>query len=318
MKRVVVGFLVCMAGLCNGGEIPDLLISGYGSGATLIQGGEPVWNFRKGAMPCQDAWQLADGTFLVPKSDTVRILTRDNKELWKYQGETPASMTTPPTDPKRLKKWKPRKLEIHSCQPLPGGKVLITEGLYGRFIEVDSKGEIVKIVKPEGEKANNHMFNRVVRKTKQGTYVATLTHDRVGEFDANGKMLRMVTQQTTEGSGIKWGHVHGLAVLDNGNWLIGTGAGACFFEIDKNDKIVWKLTPQDLPQMKVTYAAGAHRLKDGTTVVSVFRNEHPVFAVSRDKKVLWKLPKGKKYINGITNVQVLNESGNPANFELQK
>ncbi len=303
------------------GEIPDLLVSSYGGGATLLEDGRPVWNFGRGVKPCQDAWLLADGNFLIPTGDIVQIVTPENEVVWSYQGETPASLTTKPSDPEKARKWKPKRLEIHSCQPLPEGHVLITECGQGRFVEVNRAGRVVNVIRPEGERADNHGFNRVVRKTKQGTYVATLANDRVGEFDADGRPIRMIDSSTTETAGIKWGHVHGLAVLKNGNWLIGTGYGAMFFEITPENEVVWSLKPEDVPEIGLKYAAGCQRLKDGTTVLTSFsKSKYQVFAVNEAKEVVWKwkAPQDPKGLSGVTQVQVLDESGDPARFQLQK
>ncbi len=49
----------------------------------------------------------------------------------------------------------------------------------------------------------------------------------------------------------------------------------------------WNLTRDDVPAMQFTYAAGCQRLPDGTTVVAAYHSGTPIFAVSRDKKVLW-------------------------------
>lgn len=303
-KNVQIALSLIAAGLCHGAEVPDMLVSGYGSGATLVRSGQPAWNYGNGNGPCQDAWQLADGNYLIPTSDTVQMVTPGKQTLWKYQGKTPAGLTTPPKNPAKLKRWKPGKLEIHSCQPLPNGNVLIAEGSYARLIEVDQSGAVVKTIEIKDAKPNNHLFNRMVRKTKQGTYVVVLSaSDRVSEYDGTGALLRSVTPETTASEGIKWGHVHGLAVLENGNWLIGTGRGATFFEIDKNDKVVWKLTPADVPEIKLSYAAGLQRLDDGTTVLAAFRSGCQVFAVDKENNVLWKWKSAEA--RDITHVQVL-------------
>ena len=124
--------------------IPDMLISSYSGGASLVKNGAVVWNFGRGKGVCQDAWMLADGNYLIPTGDTVQIVTPDNKIIWKHQEETPANLTTPPTDPKKLNKWKPRTAEIHSCQPLPNGDMMVVEGAHARVLEVNKAGEIVK------------------------------------------------------------------------------------------------------------------------------------------------------------------------------
>jgi len=314
LKKLLCGVSVGMA-VCSA-QAQDMLVSSYGGGASFVKDGKMEWTFGYQKGVCQDSWVLADDTILVPIGDTVQIVNKDKEVLWKYQGVTPPHFSRKPKN--APKHWHPRKLEIHTCQPLPDGSVMIVEGQYARVIEVDKTGKIVKEVKFEGERGHNHNFTRIVRKTKQGTYVATLNRDRVGEFDGNGKKLRMIDKTTTPD--ITWKHVHGLTVLENGNWLIGTGFGATFFEIDKDNNVVWSVKPEDVPEIGLKYAAGMQRLKDGTTVFASFISNYQVFAVNKEKKVLWKWqgPKNPKHARGITNVQMINEKGNPALFELQK
>ena len=77
------------------------------------------------------------------------------------------------------------------------------------------------------------------------------------------------------------------------------------------------LKPEDVPEIGLKYAAGMQRLKDGTTVLTAFTSGFTLFAVNKEKKVLWKWNPSKKkgYAKRLTNVQVLEESGDPVNFE---
>ena len=72
----------------------------------------------------QDVWRLANGNFLICYRNGAREVTRDNKTVWEYKA--------------------PDKVEVHACQPLKDGRVLIAEGGTARLIEVDRDGKIVK------------------------------------------------------------------------------------------------------------------------------------------------------------------------------
>ena len=110
------------------------------------------------------------------------------------------------------------------------------------------------------------------------------------------------------GENIKWSaalgsETYSTPVVAGGNWLIGTSYGATLFEIDKQDKVVWKLTPQDVPELGFAYAAAVDLLADGTIVVAAYSSKTPIFAIDKDKKVLWKYD--NRQIGAPTNVKVL-------------
>ena len=73
--------------------------------------------------------------------------------------------------------------------------------------------------------------------------------------------------------------------------------------IDKDNKIVWTLTPKDVPEIELMYAPGVDILADGTMVISGYHSKYPVFAVNRDKKILWKF--ASKDIGFPTNVRLI-------------
>ncbi len=265
---------------------PAMVLAGSSAGTVyIVEGGKTVWSYKMPGM-CQEAWVLENGNVLAAGGNKVMEITRDKKVVWTY--ESPAGTKT----------------ELHNCQPLPGGLVLIGEGGTGKILEVDRKtGAVKKEVKVE-VKGNAHKQMRSVRKTAAGTYViASPGESAVLEFDGTGKLLRKVGPENTKGTDIKWKEVHGLEIMPNGNWLVGTSYGACFFEIDKDNKIVWTLTPKDVPEIELMYAPGVDILADGTMVISGYHSKYPVFAVNRDKKILWKF--ASKDIGFPTNVRLI-------------
>ena len=128
---------------------------------------------------------------------------------------------------------------------------------------------------------------------------------RAIEVDENGKVLN-----TYPGGGY-------LALrLPNGNTLMSSGSertGADerrVIEVDPAGKVVWQLLYDELPGIKIGYAAGLQRLPNGNTLVcngNFHRNaEGPaIFEVTPDKKVVWQAPAGMPLF--VTSVMVLDK-----------
>jgi hypothetical protein len=251
--------------------VPAMLAASYNHNrAYLIEDGKVTWGY---AMPdsCQDAWFLADGHVLIAGGNrVVEAVPADNRVVWEYRSPEGA------------------ETEIHGCQPLADGAVLIGEGGLNRLIEVGRSGAIRREVKLKLP-GNAHRQMRIVRKTPRGTYVvACPAATAVFEFDAQGRTLRRIDPESTKAAGIPWRKAHGVEPLENGNLLISTSYGAHVFEIAPDDRIVWSLSPEDVPEIGMNYAAGCRRLPNGNTVCSAYTSTYPLFEVTPDKRVVWK------------------------------
>lgn len=275
-------------------DIPPMILAGSSTATVfIVEGGKTTWSYKMPGM-CQEAWVLENGNILAAGGNKVLEISRDKKVVWTY--ESPAGTKT----------------ELHNCQPLPGNLVLIGEGGTNKILEVDRKtGQVKKEVQVD-LKGNAHKQMRSVRKTAAGTYVvASPGESAVVEFNDKGERLRKVSADNTKGTDVKWKEVHGLEILPNGNWLVGTSYGSCFFEIDKDNKVVWTLTPQDVAEIGLSYAPGVDVRPDGTLVISGYHSKFPVFAVNRDKKILWKFAAGKDEIGFPTNVRLIAQPKSP-------
>ena len=256
------------------GQHPALLIASYSNNAAyIVAAGDDkvVWESPKMPGACQDAWLLPNNNVLLSGGNQVREITADQKVVWQYE----APKETP--------------VEIHNCQPMPGGGALIGEGGSCRLLELDNQGKITKEIKLSlGGNAHSHM--RQVRKTPAGTYLVTAAgENNIHEYDAQGKELRVLLGKDIEAQGVKWPIVHSAELLKNGNLLIGGAYNAPVIEVDPAGKIVWKLTAEDIPEIGFAYSAGCQRLPNGNTVVAAYTSKFPVFEVTAAKKVVWKL-----------------------------
>jgi len=224
--------------------------------------GKIEWEYP--ADQCTDAWMLANGNILMSftgEKRGVREVTPDKKVIWEYDTSS----------------------EVWGCQRLSTGNTLVAECTGKRLVEVDRNGEIVKTVAVEsGGKA--HMGMRHARKLAGGNYLVGLLDDKaVWEYDSSGKMIRQIKVPDLAFSMIR---------LENGNTLIGYRGGVV--EVDPKDKVVWHLTQEDLPDVKLYWICCIQRLPNGNTVVgNWFIHERrtdstPFFEVTPDKKVVWR------------------------------
>ena len=105
-------------------------------------------------------WVLNDG-------NGVKRVHPDGRIVWEYR-----SLLSPEEN------------EIHTCQPLENGNVLIAENGPSRVIEVDSQGQVVKETPIHSASDNSHMRFRMCRKLDDGGFVLVLSDEQViKEFD---------------------------------------------------------------------------------------------------------------------------------------
>jgi hypothetical protein len=232
--------------------------------------GKIEWEFA--ARNVQDIFMLSGGRVLFNTSRGAQIVrVKDKKVLWEYKFTG--------------------KGEIHSCQPLKNGNVLISVSGQSKIIEVDKDGKVAKEIefaKISKRASNGHMELRDSLKTTRGTYlVAFCLEGVIREFDADAKVIRTIKLDCIKSKGVS-----SLQELENGNIVVGGGYGHNVLEIDKNDKVVWSLTQDDIKGINLGYVATARRLKNGNTLVSLYHGSYAFFEVDKDKKIVWSIKGG--------------------------
>ncbi len=250
----------------------------------ISETGEIEWEYP--ADQCTDAWMLDSGNVLMSFTGEirgVREVTADKRIVWEYT-------TTG---------------EVWGCQRLPDGNTLVAECTAKRLIEVDRKGKIVKIV-PVKSGGNTHMGMRHARKLANGNYLVGLLDDKAArEYDSSGKMIREIKVPDVAFSVIR---------LDNGNTVIGYRGGV--IEVDPKDKVLWHLTQEDVPDVKLHWICCIQRLPNGNTVVGNWfihkrrTDSTPFFEVTPDKKVLWKVAMHERMFDP-ASIQILDVKGRP-------
>lgn len=251
------------------------------------------WEFS--SKMCQDVWLLPNGNYLVSHVRGAREVTREKQIVWEYAS--------------------PEGTEVHSCQPLSNGSVLVCEGgtkAEGdgspRLVEVAKDGSIQRRVPLKTAGPNPHMQFRSARKTPEGTYLVAQYADRlVREYGAEGKVLREFSTPKGCYAGVR---------LPNGNTLVSMGDGHRVVEIDSQDKVVWSVEENDLPGNPLRLAAGLQRLPNGNTLIFNWllhghaKSQPVLLEVTPDKKVVWQYENHQVFL-GAANGYALDVPSQP-------
>ncbi|MEO7600341.1 MAG: hypothetical protein ABIV50_15515 [Opitutus sp.] len=273
---------------------PFLCTDSNGNKVALVSvEGAVEWEFS--CKHPQDCWALANGNFLFCHEDGAIEMTRDHTIVWEYKAG-------PDT-------------QVHSCQPLPEGRVLIVENGPSRLIEVDRAGKIAKEIKltPPPARISVHDQFRGVRKTTGGHYlVCRKGEHRVEELDGEGMSLRLVDVP---------GDVHDALLLPDGHLLVTCGDGHKVVEYDEALRVVWELNEHDVPGNTLRLMAGVQRLPNGNTVFCNYLGhghvgEQPhLFELTRDKQVVWSFA-DHTHFKTINQIQLLDVPGDPSRGEI--
>ncbi len=248
--------------------------------------GKVEWEFST-PFP-QDVWKLPNGHFLFSNVRGVQEVSQDKTVVWEYKS--------------------PEGTEVHNCQPLPGGRVLICEGGSKRLMEIDRAGIVQKEFKVDTSVTSPHMQFRIARKLKNGHYlIAFVGEHLLRELDGDGKVVRTIPTPGDVFVGVR---------LPNGNTLIGCGDGHKVIEVDPKDKVVWSLDENEIPGIPLRFVADVQRLPNGDTVVCNWGGhghigQQPlIFEVTPDKQVVWKVEDNSQF-RTISSVQILDVRGDP-------
>ncbi|MAM45329.1 MAG: hypothetical protein CMJ91_01385 [Planctomycetes bacterium] len=241
-----------------------------------------------------DVWSLPNGETLFAWRRGVKVYDKNGKLDFEWKSSE-------------------KRDEIHTCQPLADGNILIAQNGPSRLIEINRKGEIVKKIPVRSRNDNLHMRFRMCRKLENGNYLCMVSCDNeIRELDSEGKTIRVIKGLP----GVRMAKAHAVMRLPNGNTLFSTGAGVTAVEVDKNDKVVWKLERKDLPEIKMGFMTGLNRLANGNTVICFYQGSHHVIEVTPRKKLVWKwrLPSQRT----VVSIQILDQEGDASKGQIFK
>ena len=255
-----------------------------GKVAEVSDDGSVVWEYACRAP--QDIWKLANGNVLFCHAGGAIELSPEKKIVWEYKA--------------------PEKTEVHACQPLADGRVMIVECGSSRLLELDREGKIAKEIKLTTNPAvTTHNQYRGARKLPNGHYLVCFKGEhKVVELDEKGTTVHELKVP---------GDVHEALRLSDGHLLVTCGDGHKVVEYDADDKPVWEINENDLPNNPLRLMAGCQRLANGNTLFCNylghgFIGKQPmIIEVTRDKKVVWEYANHKDF-KTINQIFDLNET----------
>lgn len=240
--------------------------------------GQVAWEYP--AEGARDVWMLPNGNILTTYRHGVMEVRRDRSLARHFHVEAPD--------------------QVASCQPLPGGVVLV--GIAGRcrLVEVNARGEIVWEMRLSTPERNPELQLGMCRKTPDGTYLVPFPGEgAVREYDARGKVVREFPPEPVPVCGVR---------LPDGNTLITTRG--LVTEYDREDRVVWELTQDDVPDITLGKLMGVRRLANGNTVVCNWPEKNTserqtvyILEVTPDKRVAWQV--SDDAIGPVADCQVL-------------
>jgi outer membrane protein assembly factor BamB len=304
MKPLLI--LIALLMLAGGawGEGHRLLVADYSTKRIAIvdSAGKIEWEYKIDDL--HDLQLLASGNVLFQTSMTrlVEVEPKSNSIVWEYDAQRMND------DGKRV--------EVHAFQRLADGRTMIAESGRGRIIEVNKQGQIVKLIRMKVDHPSTHSDTRLARKLENGNYLVAHEADgKVRECDEKGKVVweyevPLFGKPKKGGHGPEaWGNSLFCAIrLKNGNTLIATGNGHSVIEVTPAKEIVWQVTQDELPGIKLAWVTTLQLLGNGNIVIGNCHagKEHPqIVEITREKKVVWMWKDFEKFGNATSNSFVI-------------
>ncbi len=266
----------------------------YGGDKICLVDAEGKITWQHTATRPMDVWVLPGGNILFSHLHGAAEITRAKEVVWSY---TSAEGN-----------------EVHSCQPLPDGLVMVAESGPMQLVEVDRKGKVVKTVPLKTDEQRVHHQMRGARKLATGNYLVGQYGDGVvREYDPSGKIVREIPQEMAY-NGIR---------LPDGNTLIAAGDAHKLIEVDPQGKVVWEVGENDLPGNPLRFVAGLERLPNGNTLVCNWGGhghvgEQPqIVEITRGKEIVGEIFDFDQF-NTISGVFLLGLDQDPMRFEVMR
>jgi len=193
--------------------------------------------------------------------------------------------------------------QVFGCERLPNGNTLVAEQGPCRAVEVNPRGEVVRVTPLVTSHADPHLQVRNVHKLLNGNILAA--HEGEGavrEVDPEGKVVWEYVGVENAGDAQR---------LPNGNTLISCGTQKRVLEVTPGGEIAWEFTAADAPDLNITWVSSIQQLKSGNILVGNFlrgqegKGAH-AFEVTRDKKVVWRYD-DHRHVRSLTTVRALGE-----------
>lgn len=258
-----------------------------------------------------DIHRLENGHFLVQQGPAAiaEIDPATKRVVWSYDSATQNGNAG-------------KRVEVHSFQPLEGGRLMIAESGPARIIEIDRAGRLLKVIKLRVERPHPHTDTRLVRKLAGGNYLVCHESDgAVREYDGqSGQVVweyrvPLFDLQEKPGHGPEaFGNRCFAAVrLPSGNTLVATGNGHSVLEVSADRQIVWQLHQRDLPGITLAWVTTLEVLPNGHYVIGNCHagpgNPLLVELDPKTKRVVWAFDQFPVFGNNVSNSLFLDAPG---------
>jgi len=250
---------------------------------------ETVWEWPENT---RDGWMLPNGNLLlvitrVRNQHGGRLVevTRTGETVFRFDGTQD---------------------EINTCQPLPDGRILLTEaGKNPRLLEIDRQGKTQFELPLDCQTENIHLQSRMTRKLASGNYLVPLMGEKeVRELTPDGKIAWRAATRHWPFSALR---------LPDGNTLVSGTQAHEIFTFDGEGKEVDALSNEDLPGEPLHGLCGAQRLTSGNIVQVSYQvrdeGRAKINEISPDGRIVWSYWDDSPH--GAHHVQILTTNGKP-------
>ncbi len=179
--------------------------------------GNVVWSYSDGLEHPLAAQRLPNGNTLIGDAKLGKVIevTPGKKIVWTYSSPDIANM------------------RMRNSRRTPAGTTLIAVEAVAKIIEVDTSGKIIwQWQAPNGE---NRRAYQALRLPNGHTMISISDPGEVVEVDQAGKVVRSIAGAKQD---IQFGWASGMAVFEDGNWLISDYTGRRLVEVDPKGKVV--------------------------------------------------------------------------------
>jgi hypothetical protein len=296
----------------------------------LVRAGSVAWTYQVPIIDetngqsseLSDMHRLSNGDIVIAYKTGWRKIDSHGKTLYDYKCP---KITGDDGQDVLDERGRPLWSECHSAQPVAQDKVLFMQNgrpaklIIYNLVTATIEHEQIMHTQPVTTARSVHNQFRNVRLTPAGTYlIAHMDLNKVIEYDKDGNTLWSCDAP----------NVWHAARLANGHTLVSGNQHGYVREFDAQGKIVWELTRDDLPGIKINGIHQAIRRANGNTVfcnwtTRVNKADWPkivqVIEVTQDKKVVWALNEWTDPDLGPAScIQLLNEPGRAEAQELMR
>ena len=292
-----------------------LITQGNGRLAIVDRSGEVEWEMPWGGI--HDLHVLPDGHVMVQRGsgEVVEIDPSTREVVWSYDSRVMNGNRGTP-------------VEVHAFQPLPPNsdlnpsdewRLMIAESGPARIIEVDRDGVLQSVTPMTVRNPHPHTDTRLVRKIAADRYLVCHEADgAVREYEQDTGRVAWDFDVPMGDGAAKGGHgpeafgnkCFAAVRLHDGHTLIATGNGHGVIKVTPTKEVVWSLTQNELPGIRLAWVTTLEVHPDGAYVIgNCHAGPGQPLLVKIDpetKDVLWTFDQFERFGNSVPNSQILD------------